>query len=283
MPSAARWAERRSTPGGRVFSATWAPSVARMGPGRFVSAYAVPRASDGHRCISLARATHPLGPYVDSTRRPLTCLGRNAIDPQIFRDRGAVWLLYKVAGSPDRLMVRRMTASASSFGPTSRNYTLLSTRARWEGGTVENPAMIRFNRRLYLFYSANAYETARYATGYAVAARSPDGAPGWDGCSPPAPISPARVVRRRSSIVPAACVSSTTPGEPVRWVTRATPAARAPGRLPPAADVHRHPRPGLTRQARRPAALLKRSVLPLGPARLAFPGDLPDPLRSGGA
>ena len=168
MPSAARWAERRSTPGGRVFSATWAPSVVRMGPGRFVSAYAVPRAGDGHRCISLARATHPLGPFVDTTRGPLTCLGSNAIDPQIFRDRGAVWLLYKVAGSPDRLMVRRMTASASAFGPTSRNYALLSPRGRWEGATVENPAMIRFNGRLYLFYSANAYKTARYATGYAV-------------------------------------------------------------------------------------------------------------------
>ena len=28
--------------------------------------------------------------------------------------------------------------------------------------------MIRFNRRLYLFYTANGYKTARYATGYAV-------------------------------------------------------------------------------------------------------------------
>src|SRR5436190_12908670 len=52
MPSAASWAERRTTPGGRVYSATWAPSVVRMGPGRFVSAYAVPRAGDGRRCIS---------------------------------------------------------------------------------------------------------------------------------------------------------------------------------------------------------------------------------------
>ena len=168
MPTAASWAERRSTPNRRVFSATWAPSVARLGAGRFIAAYAVPRASDGHRCISLARAGAPLGPFVDSSTAPLTCLGRNAIDPQIFRDRGAVWLLYKAAGSPDRLMVRRMTASASRFGPTSRNYALLSPRTAWEGSTVENPAMVRFHGRLYLFYSANNYKTARYATGYAV-------------------------------------------------------------------------------------------------------------------
>ena len=211
-----------------MFSATWAPSVARMGPGRFVSAYAVPRASDGHRCISLARATHPLGPYVDSTRRPLTCLGSNAIDPQIFRDRGAVWLLYKVAGSPDRLMVRRMTASASAFGPTSRNYALLSTRARWEGGTVENPAMIRFNRRLYLFYSANAYKTARYATGYAVcrAVTGPCTRMGRLLSTGPYLAGPGGADAVPRSCRPA-CASSTTPGEPVRWATRATPAARA--------------------------------------------------------
>jgi beta-xylosidase len=167
MPTAASWAERRSTPAGRVFSATWAPSVVRLGPGAFIAAYSVPRASDGHRCLSLARSTSPLGPFVDSTSRPLTCLGRNAIDPQVFRDRGAVWLLYKAAGSPDRLMVRRMTASASGFGPASRNSALLSPRTAWEGATVENPAMIRFHRRLYLFYSANNYRSARYATGYA--------------------------------------------------------------------------------------------------------------------
>jgi hypothetical protein len=168
MPTAAAWAERRTTPGGRVFSATWAPSVARIGPARFVAAYAVPRASDGHRCISLAWSKVPLGPFVDNSPRPLTCLGRNAIDPQVFRDRGAIWLLDKVAGSPDRLMVRRMNGSANAFRPGSRNFALLSPRAAWEGSTVENPAMIRFNRRLYLFYSANNYKTARYATGYAV-------------------------------------------------------------------------------------------------------------------
>jgi beta-xylosidase len=168
LPTAAAWAERRSTPNGRVFSATWAPSVVRMGAGRFVAAYAVPRASDGHRCISLATSRTPLGPFVDSTAKPLTCLGTNAIDPQIFRDRGAVWLLYKAAGSPDRLMVRRMTASASGFGPTSRNYALLSPRTAWEGATLENPAMIRHRKKLYLFYSANNYKSAKYATGYAV-------------------------------------------------------------------------------------------------------------------
>ncbi len=169
MPAGASWAQTKATPKGKVFWPTWAPSVARIGAGRFVAAYAVPRKGDGRHCISVARSSSPLGPFVDSTTRPLTCLGTNgAIDPQVFRDRGAVWLLYKAEGSPDRLMVRRLTASGTAFGPTSRNYPLLAPRTAWEGSVVENPAMIRFNRRLYLFYSANGYKSARYATGYAV-------------------------------------------------------------------------------------------------------------------
>ena len=169
MPTAAPWAERRTGPnGGREFSATWAPSVVRLGPGRFVSAYAVPRASDGRRCISIARATQPLGPFVDNSRVGLTCNGRNAIDPQIFKDRGATWLLYKSAGSPDRLMVRRIDAAVTRFVKGSSNHALLSPRLAWEGATVENPAMARFHGKLYLFYSANNYKSARYATGYAV-------------------------------------------------------------------------------------------------------------------
>ncbi len=168
MPGRPAWALTKQTGKGRTFLPTWAPSVARLGPGRFVLAYSVPRASDGRRCISLARASHPLGPFVDRSTRPLTCLGgRGAIDPQVFRDRGAVWLLYKVEGSPDRLMARRMTASASGFGPRSRNYPLLAPRTKWEGSIVENPAMIRSGGRLYLFYSANGFASARYATGYA--------------------------------------------------------------------------------------------------------------------
>jgi hypothetical protein len=33
---------------------------------------------------------------------------------------------------------------------------------------VENPAMIRFHKKLYLFYSANGFGTPRYATGYSI-------------------------------------------------------------------------------------------------------------------
>ena len=168
MPSGAVWAKKQRTANGKVFWPTWAPSIARLGTRRFVAAYSVPRAGDGRRCISLARSASPLGPFTDRSRAPLTCLGGGAIDPQIFRDRGAVWLLYKVEGSPDRIMVRRMTGSAAGFSPASRNVVLMTPRAAWEGAVVENPAMIRFNSRLWLVYSGNGYGSHRYATGHAV-------------------------------------------------------------------------------------------------------------------
>ena len=74
---------------------------------------------------------------------------------------------YKWGGRPDWLMARRMLPNGTAWWPNSRSRPLLSPRLTWEGNTVENPAMIRFRNRLYLFYSANDYRTAAYATGYA--------------------------------------------------------------------------------------------------------------------
>ena len=171
LPRPARWARTTTTAGGRPFAATWAPSVARVGTGtatRFVAAYSVSRASDGRRCISLARSRTSFGPYVDSTTRPLVCGARGVIDPQLYVEGRAVWMFVKLEGSPDRIQVRRMNGAATGFAAGSRARTLLRPQATWEGSVVENPAMIRYRGRRYLFYSGNGYASSRYATGYAV-------------------------------------------------------------------------------------------------------------------
>lgn len=168
MPIPAAWASKRTSAGGRQWAATWAPSVTRIGTGTFVLAYSVPRAGDGRRCISLARSASPLGPYVDSSLAPLSCGTAGVIDPQLFVDRGAIWMYYKMEGAPDRVLARRMNKYATGFAVGSRNYTLLVPRSAWEGSVVENPAMFRHRNRLYLFYSGNGYGTSAYATGYAV-------------------------------------------------------------------------------------------------------------------
>lgn len=60
-----------------------------------------------------------------------------------------------------------MNGNATRFSVGSRNYTLLTPRKAWEGSVVENPAMFRFRKKLYLFYSGNGYRSSAYATGYA--------------------------------------------------------------------------------------------------------------------
>ena len=168
MPSGAAWARTKTSAGGKVFWPTWAPTLMRLKAGRFLAAYAVPQASDGRRCVTVATATRAWGPYVDRTPGPLTCGIRSAIDPSFVRAAdGSLWMLYKWGASPDRLLARRLLPSGTGWWPNSRNHFLLAPRLAWEGSTVENPAMIRFRKRLYLFYSANDYRTARYATGYA--------------------------------------------------------------------------------------------------------------------
>ncbi|MBV9831031.1 MAG: family 43 glycosylhydrolase [Marmoricola sp.] len=171
MSLPARWAQVRTTKSGRRWVATWAPSVARINPRRnqvyWVAAYAVPAAS-GKRCISLAFAHSPIGPFRDSSAGPLACGTYGAIDPQIFFDKGAYWLLLKVEGYPDRIYVRRLNNYASGFYPGSRYVPLLAPKLPWEADVVENPAMIRFHKKLYLFYSANHYGSTGYATGYAI-------------------------------------------------------------------------------------------------------------------
>lgn len=166
MAGPAAWAQLTPRADGTAFGATWAPSVARVGS-VFVAAYSVPRASDGRRCLSMATSSSPAGPFVDSSAGPVTCAGWGVIDPHIFRDGTRTWLLFKVEGSPDRIMVARLDSTLRGLVPGTAR-TLLVPKAAWEGAVVENPAMIRYRRKLYLFYSGNGYGSTKYATGYAV-------------------------------------------------------------------------------------------------------------------
>ena len=199
MPVKSRWAltvrHAKRHPGrGRPRMSQWAPSLARAGH-RYLAAYsaAVALKPERRSCIGIATSARPLGPYRDRHRRPLVCFRRSArgvIDPEIFRDpaTGGRFLLWKQEGiahrQPPMLMTRRLHATGTRFAARSRPVRLLELRHRWvpshrkgarhvrrrtwEGRVVENPSMVRFRGRLYLFYSGNAYATKRYATGYAI-------------------------------------------------------------------------------------------------------------------
>lgn len=170
LPVPARWAVHRPGGGG---TEVWAPSVARLG-GRWVMHYAVLARADGRHCISVATATSPLGPFVDRSTRPLVCSSdpMGSIDPTVYTSRGVPYLIWKNEGvphrAPTRVWSRALTATGTAFVLGSAAHQLLVTAQRWEGNLVEGPSMLSYGHRLYLFYSANSWDTARYATGYAV-------------------------------------------------------------------------------------------------------------------
>ena len=168
---AAAWARSRRI-GNRTFSATWAPTVARFGP-RYVHAYAVPRRGQpARRCISASTSKTPFG-FVDRRTRPLLCpSARGAIDPAFYTGpRGARFLLWKLEQTsrlPSQLWISRLTANGLRVIGSPR--LLLTYQGGWESPLIENPAMMHYRGRYYLFYSGGSYGDSSYATGYATCA-----------------------------------------------------------------------------------------------------------------
>jgi beta-xylosidase len=171
LPRAAAWAAGTERSDGRFKATVWAPTVTRLGPKRFVLAYAteVGDTAPGKRmCISLAYASSPYGPFVDTTTRPTICPARGAIDPQVFiAPSGYPWLVWKIDHQPAIQFTTRMNAAGTAVYPQTKRRLAAITQP-WEGNIMENPAMIRYRGRFYLFYSANSYASTRYAVGYLI-------------------------------------------------------------------------------------------------------------------
>ncbi len=157
LPALAAWANRGST---------WAPAVVAR-PGGFALFYTARESSTGLQCISVATAAAPQGPFVDQSTGPLICqhdLG-GSIDASPFVDAdGQAWLTWKseapptIWSRPIDLTQLRLTGAATEI--------LHATRS-WEGGNVEAPSLARAGSRLVLAYSANSWESSRYAVGLA--------------------------------------------------------------------------------------------------------------------
>lgn len=170
LPRTPAWSAGKELSDGRFRATSWAPAVAKIGS-RFVLAYATQVAGRPGRmmCISLASATSAYGPFVDSSAGPLICPPQGAIDPQIFKaPSGRHWLLWKLDRYPARIYVSRMNKTATGLAKKPKTTFLAKVKQSWEGSIVENPSMIRFKKKYYLFYSANSYASTRYAVGYMI-------------------------------------------------------------------------------------------------------------------
>lgn len=166
----APWAAKRKG-GSYPHVTTWAPNVARIG-NTFVHYYATRVRGTKHRmCISVSRSRFPGKGFVDRTAHPLVCPpDRGAIDPSYFMAPGGKrFLLWKGDQNhynPARIWITPLSADGVHLVGASR--LLLQVQDPWERGIIENPSMIAFKGRYYLFYSGGSYANNTYATGYAV-------------------------------------------------------------------------------------------------------------------
>lgn len=163
MPDLAPWVE----PG-----KTWAPEVMRRADGTYVLYYTAASAEEYSQCIGRAVSDVPGGPFVDRSKKPLVCQvdEGGSIDANPFVDAtGDRYLLWKndgnCCGFPTYIYSQKLSPDGLKL--VGKRTRLVSQDAPWEGSLVEAPTLWRHGDGYYLFYSANAYNTAQYATGYA--------------------------------------------------------------------------------------------------------------------
>jgi beta-xylosidase len=173
LPSLPAWAASQK-------GLTWGPAALRR-RNQFILYYTTRDRASGFQCISRAVAPRPEGPYADTSESPFVCQVSGSaglcgsIDPSPFLDLdGSLYLLWKsdensaACRKPPRLWAQRMIEEGT--GVVEQPVSLLSIDRPWEGSIVEGPSMILRDGRYFLFYSANVYDSAAYAIGYAMCA-----------------------------------------------------------------------------------------------------------------
>ncbi|HEX3623206.1 MAG TPA: glycoside hydrolase family 43 protein [Acidimicrobiales bacterium] len=153
-------------------SLSWAPSAVQIGQA-YVLYVTLPDAASGQQCIAAATSTTPEGPYTGAGNGPLLCqheLG-GSIDPTTVVDRaGHLHMLWKndgnSVGAPSGLWEQQLTADG--LGLVGTAHRLLGSDQAWQGGIVEEPALIpATGGGFWLFYSGNFFDKPEYATGLA--------------------------------------------------------------------------------------------------------------------
>jgi glycosyl hydrolase family 43 len=148
----------------------WAPAAVRIG-GSFLLYISVPDQASQRQCIAALRSADPLGPFSDARGSPLVCQpgGGGSIDPSVVAGDG-LHLVWKsdgnCCGQPPFLWEQDLAPDGLSL--VGRPHELLMADRPWQGGIVENPAMVRSRRGgWWLFYSGNQFDVAAYGTGLA--------------------------------------------------------------------------------------------------------------------
>lgn len=150
----------------------WAPEVAAQGEHRFVLYYTSAESSSGRQAIGVATADSPEGPYVPVGSRPLVSQAADggSIDASPFLAAdGKRYLYWKNDGNAinQDTWIYGQRLSADGLKLLAKPVRLFKQTKEWEGNLVEAPFMYDHAGSLHLFYSANAYDSDRYAVGEA--------------------------------------------------------------------------------------------------------------------
>lgn len=125
----------------------------------------------GRLCIGTAVSARPDRDFIPRDT-PLICdeFPEGVIDVSPFRDGDRLYLYYKndgnCCGQTTWILARELDATGlATVGEATR--LGVSNDQPWEGKVIEAPTMLKHDGAYYLFYSANAYDKADYAVGYA--------------------------------------------------------------------------------------------------------------------
>jgi hypothetical protein len=144
--------------------------------GRFLMYYdAVDRNPpyQGLHCLSVATASDPAGPFVDTSTGPLFCDPDGSIDPSPYvAPGGQPWLTWKSndGASAQSAVIWSARLDAEWTGLSGSPQPLLAqnlTEYPWET-TVEAPDLVTVNGVVYLFFSAGIWGSTDYSEHFAV-------------------------------------------------------------------------------------------------------------------
>jgi len=132
----------------------WAPEISEYNGKFFV--YFVARQHDRRLAVAVATADKPGGPYTD--HGPLVAQEDGSIDPApVIDTNGVRYLIWKEDGNsqsrPTPIWLQRLSDDGTKL--VDDPHELIRNDAKWEGGLVEGPFILRRGDWFYLFYSAN--------------------------------------------------------------------------------------------------------------------------------
>lgn len=152
-----------------------APEIHKVGAKRYALVFTARCETNGKKCIGIAFAKNPLGPYKDIGKPLVKYPGVENLDASLARDQKtkAWYILFKhVIDYGQRrsyIKAQALNKKLTGFKKGSKPITLIMNDLPWEHHCVEGPQIFYRKPYYYLFYSGAdcCTENSNYAVGVA--------------------------------------------------------------------------------------------------------------------